>query len=112
MNGMDAVIEILNGAVKGFSFYADKSWGCAERLPLCASPDGFHSTLKIRKREVVPVNQGFLCCANLSRLHGGVRIAQLRKALTHLSRTSKPAPIDNELSKMPLLVERSGREKC
>ena len=31
---------------------------------LCASPDAFHSTLKIRKREVVPVNQGFLCCVN------------------------------------------------
>ena len=60
MNGMDAVIQILNGAVKGFSIYADKSRGCAERLPLRASPDAFHSTLKIRKSEVVPVNQGFL----------------------------------------------------
>jgi hypothetical protein len=60
MNGMDAVIQILNGAVKGFSIYADKSWGCAARLPLCASPDAFHSTPKIRKREVVPVNQAFL----------------------------------------------------
>jgi hypothetical protein len=30
-----------------------------------ASPDAFHSTPKIRKREVVPVNQGFLCRANL-----------------------------------------------
>ena len=65
MNGMDAVIQIRNGAVKGFSIYADKSRGCAERLPLRASPDAFHSTLKIRKREVVPVNQGFLCSANL-----------------------------------------------
>ena len=65
MNGMDAVIQIRNGAVKGFSIYADKSRGCAARLPLRASPDAFHPTLKIRKREVVPVNQGFLCCTNL-----------------------------------------------
>src|ERR1700733_15181661 len=65
MNGMDAVIQIRNHAVKGFSIYADKSRGCAARLPLRASPDAFHSTLKITKREVVPVNQGFLCCANL-----------------------------------------------
>jgi hypothetical protein len=65
MSGMDAVIQILNGAVKGFSFYADKTRGCAARLPLRASPDAFHSTLKIRKSEVVPVNQSFLCCANL-----------------------------------------------
>jgi len=65
MNGMDAVIQIRNGAVKGFSIYADKTRGCAARLPLHASPDAFHSTLKIRKSEVVPVNQGFLCCANL-----------------------------------------------
>jgi hypothetical protein len=76
MNGMDAVIQIRNGAVKGFSIYADKSRGCAARLPLGASPDAFHSALKIRKSEVVPVNQGFLCGANLSRLRGGVRIAQ------------------------------------
>jgi hypothetical protein len=60
MNGMDAVIQIRNGAVKGFSIYADKSRGCAERLPLRASSDAFHSAPKIRKREVVPVNQGFL----------------------------------------------------
>jgi hypothetical protein len=65
MNGMDAVIQILNGAVKGFSIYADKSRGCAARLPLPASPDAFHSTVKIRKSEVVPVNQGFLRGANL-----------------------------------------------
>jgi hypothetical protein len=65
MNGMDAVIQIRNGAVNGFSIYADKSRACAERLPLRASPDAFHSALKIRKNEVVPVNQGFLCCANL-----------------------------------------------
>jgi hypothetical protein len=65
MNGMDAVIQIRARAVKGFSIYADKSRGCAERLPLRASPDAFHSTLKIRKSEVVPVNQGFLCGANL-----------------------------------------------
>jgi hypothetical protein len=65
MNGMDAVIQIRAGAVKGLSIYADKSRGCAERLPLRASPDAFHSILKIRKREVVPVNQGFLCHANL-----------------------------------------------
>jgi hypothetical protein len=65
MNGMDAVIQIRNGAVKGFSIYADKTWGCAARFPLRASPDAFHSTLKIRKSEVVPVNQGLLCCANL-----------------------------------------------
>jgi len=65
MNGMDAVIQIRARAVKGFSIYADKSRGCAERLPLCASPDAFHSTSKIRKSEVVPVNQGFLRCANL-----------------------------------------------
>jgi hypothetical protein len=62
---MDAVIQIRNRAVKGFSIYADKTRGCAERLPLCASPDAFHSTLKIRKGEVVPVNQGFRCSANL-----------------------------------------------
>ena len=60
MNGMAAVIRIRARAVKGFSIYADKTRGCAERLPLCASPDAFHSILKIRKREVVPVNQGFL----------------------------------------------------
>jgi hypothetical protein len=65
MNGMDAVIQILNGAVKGFSVYADKTRGCAARLPLCASPDALHSTVKIRKSEVVPVNQGLLRCANL-----------------------------------------------
>jgi hypothetical protein len=65
MNGVDAVIQILNGAVKGLSIYADKSRGCAARLPLCASPDAFHSTLKIRKREVVPFNQGFLCRTNV-----------------------------------------------
>src|SRR5580700_11718023 len=65
MNGMGAVIQIRARAVKGFSIYADKSRGCAERLPLRASPDAFHSTLKIRKREVVPVNQGFLCGTNL-----------------------------------------------
>jgi hypothetical protein len=65
MNGMDAVIQIRARAVKGFSIYADKSRCCAERLPLRASPDAFHSTSKIRKSEVVPVNQGFLCCANL-----------------------------------------------
>src|SRR5580704_858024 len=65
MNGMDAVIQIRNRAVKGFSIYADKSRGCAERLPLCASPDAFHSTSKIRKREVVPINQGFPFRANL-----------------------------------------------
>jgi hypothetical protein len=76
MNGMDAVIQIRNGAVKGFSIYADKSRGCAARLPLCASPDAFHSTPKIRKSEVVPVNQGFLCfcesfggCTAASELH-------------------------------------------
>jgi hypothetical protein len=60
MNGMDAVIQIRARAVKGFSIYADKSRGCAERLRLRASPDAFHSVLKIRKSEVVPVNQGFL----------------------------------------------------
>jgi hypothetical protein len=49
MNGMDAVIQIRNGAVKGFSIHADKSRGCAERLPLRASPDAFHSAPKIRK---------------------------------------------------------------
>jgi hypothetical protein len=66
MNGMDAVIQIRARAVKGFSIYADKSRGCAERLPLRASPDAFHSTPKIRKSEVVPVNQGFLCfCESL-----------------------------------------------
>jgi hypothetical protein len=67
MNGMDAVIQIRARAVKGFSIYADKTRGCAERLPLCASPDAFHSTLKIRKREVVPVNQGFPCCCESFR---------------------------------------------
>jgi hypothetical protein len=76
MNGMDAVIQIRARAVKGFSIYADKSRGCAARSPLRASPDAFHSALKIRKREVMPVNQGFLCCANLCALRGGVRMAQ------------------------------------
>jgi hypothetical protein len=61
MNGMDAVIQICNRAVKGFSIYADKSRGCAALLPLRASANAFHSALKIRKIEVVPVNQGFLC---------------------------------------------------
>jgi hypothetical protein len=65
MNGMAAVIQIRARAVKGFSIYADKTRGCAERLPLRASPDAFHSILKIRKSEFVPVNQGLLCCANL-----------------------------------------------
>src|SRR5579862_6955786 len=65
MNGMDAVIQIRARAVKGFSIYADKSRGCAGRLPLRASPDAFHSVLKIRKSEVVPVNQGFLCGTNV-----------------------------------------------
>jgi len=76
MNGMDAVIQIRSGAVKGFSIYADKSRGCAARFPLCASPEAFHSTLKIRKSEVVPVNQGLLLlcesfrgCAAASELH-------------------------------------------
>jgi hypothetical protein len=58
MSGMDAVIQIRARAVKGFSIYADKSRGCAARFPLRRSPDAFHPTLKIRKREVVPVNQG------------------------------------------------------
>jgi hypothetical protein len=58
---MDAVIQIRNRAVKDFSIYADKSRGCAARLPQRANPDAFHSTSKIRKSEVVPVNQGFLC---------------------------------------------------
>jgi hypothetical protein len=77
MNGMDAVIQIRNGAVKGFSIYADKSRGCAERWPLRARPDAFHSVLKIRKSEVVPVNRGFLrfCesfggCTAAFELHG------------------------------------------
>jgi hypothetical protein len=65
MNGMDAVIQIRARAVKGFSIYADKSRGCAERWPLCVGAEAFHSVLKIRKSEIVPVNQGFLCCANL-----------------------------------------------
>ena len=66
-----------HGAVKGFSIYADKSWGCAARFPLRASPDAFHSTLKIRKSEVVHVNQGLIrfCeslrgCTAVSELHG------------------------------------------
>jgi hypothetical protein len=78
MNGMDAVIQIRNGAVKGFSIYADKTRGCAARLPLRASPDAFHSIPKIRKSEVVPVNQGLLCfcesfrgCAAAPELRGG-----------------------------------------
>jgi hypothetical protein len=73
---MDAVIQIRARAVKDFSIYADKSRGCTARLPLCASPDAFHSILKIRKSEVVPVNQGFLCfcesfrgCTAASELH-------------------------------------------
>ena len=65
MNGMAAVIQIRARAVNGFSNYADKSRGCAERWPLRPSPDAFHSVLKIRKNEVVPGNQGFLCRANL-----------------------------------------------
>src|ERR1700733_4669246 len=76
MNGMDAVIQIRARAVKGFSVYADKTRSCAARLPPCASTDAFHSIPKIRKREVVPVNQGLLRCTNLFGLHGGVRIAQ------------------------------------
>jgi hypothetical protein len=118
MNGMDAVIQIRNGAVKGFSIYADKTWGCAARCPLRASPDAFHSTSKIRKSEVVPVNQGLLCCANLfgaarifsglresfrgcanlfgaarifSRLHGGVRIAQQPVDFRSYLRTGGPS---------------------
>jgi len=67
MNGMDAVIQIRNGAVKGFSIYADKSWGCAARFSARASRDAFHSAPKIRKSEVVPVNQGFLCCCESLR---------------------------------------------
>jgi hypothetical protein len=63
MSGMDAVIQIRARAVKGFPNYADKSRGCAAQSRLRASPDAFHSTLKIRKSEVVPVNQGFLCHA-------------------------------------------------
>jgi hypothetical protein len=77
MNGMDAVIQILNGAVKGFSIYADKSRACAARLPLRASPDAFHSALKIRKSEVVLVNsrpsvqcESSRVCAAASELHG------------------------------------------
>jgi hypothetical protein len=76
-SGMDAVIQIRSGAVKGFSISADKSRGCAERFSLVASPEAFHSTPKIRKSEVVPVNQGFLyfCeslrgCTVASGLHG------------------------------------------
>jgi hypothetical protein len=66
MNGMDAVIQIRTRAVKGFSIYADKTRGCAARLPLRASVGAFHSALKIRKSEVVPVNQGLLrCCESL-----------------------------------------------
>jgi hypothetical protein len=66
MSGMAAVIQILSGAVKGFSISADKSRGCAARFSLRASPDAFHSVSKIRKSEVVPVNQGFLCfCESL-----------------------------------------------
>jgi len=65
MNGMDAVIQIRARAVKGFSIYADKSRGCAALVPQCASPDAFHSTSKIRKSEVVPVNQSVLCRTNL-----------------------------------------------
>ncbi len=77
MNGMDAVIQIRARAVKGFSIYADKSRACAARLPPCPSPDAFHSTLKIRKREVAPVKQGFLCCCEIfARLRGGVRSAR------------------------------------
>jgi hypothetical protein len=73
---MDAVIQIRNGAVKGFSIYADKSRGCAERLPLRASTDAFHSNSKIRKSEVVPVNQGFLCFCE--SLRGCAAAAELR----------------------------------
>src|ERR1700684_3718047 len=65
MNGMDAVNQIRARAVKGFSIYADKSRGCAARLSPRASPDAFHSAPKIRKREVMPVNQGLLRCTNL-----------------------------------------------
>jgi hypothetical protein len=77
MSGMDAVIQIRTRAVKGFSIYADKTRGYAARWPLRASPAAFHSTPKIRKSEVMPVNQGFLCrceslrgCTAASALHG------------------------------------------
>jgi hypothetical protein len=83
MNGMDAVIQIRNGAVKGFSIYADKTRGCAERLPLRASPDAFHSTLKIRKSEVVPVNQGFLCSERSPDSHNG-------EIIDHAQRFAEP----------------------
>ena len=76
MNGMDAVIQIRNGAVKGFWIYADKSWGCAERLPLRASPDAFHSTLKIRKEKLCLSIKAFYAVQIFSRLRGGARIAQ------------------------------------
>jgi hypothetical protein len=78
MSGMDAVIQIRSGPVKGFSIYADKSRGCAERLPLLASPDALHSALKIRKSEVVPVNQGFLCCCE--SLRGCAAASELHSA--------------------------------
>jgi len=88
MNGMDAVIQIRARAVKGFSIYADKSRGCAERWPLRASPEAFHSILKIRKREVVPVNQGFVCfceslrgCTAASKLHSSRGNLDRAKAL-------------------------------
>ena len=78
MNGMDAVIQIRARAVKGFSIYADKSRGCAERLPLCASVAAFHSTPKIRKSGVVPVNRGFPCCCK--SLRGCAAAAELHNS--------------------------------
>ena len=77
MNGMDAVIQIRNGAVKGFSIYADKTRGCAARLPLCASLDAFHSTLNdLQKAKLCLSIKAFYAVRIFERLHGGVRIAQ------------------------------------
>ena len=83
MSGMDAVIQIRNGAVKGFSIYADKTRGCAARLPLRASPDAFHSTLKIRKSEVVPVNPSFLCSERNHDSHNGHIIEHAQRFAEH-----------------------------
>ena len=65
MSGMDAVIQIRARAVKGFSIYADKSRGCAARLPLRASPDPFHSSLRFAKAKLCLSIKAFYAVANL-----------------------------------------------
>jgi hypothetical protein len=111
MNGMDAVIQIRNGAVKGFSIYADKTWGCAARCPLRASPDAFHSTSKIRKSEVVPVNQGLLCCANLfgaARIFSGLR--ESFRGCANLFAAARRRPNCTAAGRFPLVPANAGTQ--